>query len=119
MIGYFDKDAVLLDCSRSNENNGSGNTFNIEGRINSQSMCDLSFDNFFLWPMDPKQPSQMEGAISSYGLKLKGTDRDIRDGIKYPGEVVVMQKIGYGVVLAHQIYFSQTLLSEAFTLMLP
>lgn len=84
VIGYFDKDAVLLDCSRSNENNGSGNTFNIEGRINSQSMCDLSFDNFFLWPMDPKQPSQMENAISSYGLRLKGTDRDIRDGTKYP-----------------------------------
>ncbi|HGW5506502.1 TPA: hypothetical protein ACNH1V_000520 [Citrobacter koseri] len=84
VIGYFDKDAVLLDCSRSNENNGSGNTFNIEGRINSQSMCDLSFDNFFLWPMDPTQPSQMEGAISSYGLRLKGTDRDIRDGTKYP-----------------------------------
>lgn len=84
VIGYFDKDAILLDCSRSDENNGSDNTFNIEGRINSQSMCDLSFDNFFLWPMDPKQPSQMEGAISSYGLRLKGTDRDIRDGTKYP-----------------------------------
>ena len=84
IIGYFDKDAVLLDCSRSDQNNGSGNTFNIEGRINSQSMCDLSFDNFFLWPMDPKQPSQMENAISSYGLRLKGTDRDIRDGTKYP-----------------------------------
>ena len=84
VIGYFDKDAVLLDCSRPDQNNGYGNTFNIDGRINSQSMCDLSFDNFFLWPLDPKQPSQMENPITSYGLKLKGTDRDIRDGSKYP-----------------------------------
>ncbi|ABV12973.1 TPA: hypothetical protein JAW23_000818 [Citrobacter koseri] len=84
VIGYFANDAVLLDCSRSDQNNGSGNTFNINGRINSQSMCDLSFDNFFAWPLDPKQPTQLVSAISSYGLKLKGTDRDIRDGTKYP-----------------------------------
>lgn len=84
VIGYFKNDAILLDCSRSEQNNGSGNTFNIDGRINSQSMCDLSFDRVFLWPLDPQQPTQMENAISSYGLKLKGTDRDIRDGEKYP-----------------------------------
>lgn len=86
VVGYFSSGyaAMYLDASRSYLNNGSGNTFNINDRFKSNSMCDLTVQNDFFWPMDYNSPTQNTGAVSATGIKLKGTDRDIRDLTKYP-----------------------------------
>lgn len=86
VIGYFGSGyaAMYLDASRSYLNNGSGNTFNINDRFKSNSMCDLTVQNDFFWPMDYNTPTQTTGPVSAYGIKLKGTDRDVRDLSKYP-----------------------------------
>lgn len=86
VIGYFGSGyaAMYLDASRSYLNNGSGNTFNINDRFKSNSMCDLTVQNDFFFPMDYNTPTQLNGPVSAYGIKLKGTDRDVRDLSKYP-----------------------------------
>ncbi|EPG4896850.1 TPA: hypothetical protein U2L47_001342 [Citrobacter koseri] len=86
VIGYFSSGyaCLYLDASRSYLNNGSGNTFNIDDRLKSNSMCDLTVQDCFFWSMDYNTPTQNTGAVSAYGIKLKGTDRDIRDLTKYP-----------------------------------
>lgn len=77
----------LIDASRGENRNGSGNDFNVEDRIKSVGPNDSRQIDCCFWWLKVTDPDFEvgNGGYHYYGVKMQGHDDDIRNLNRYPG----------------------------------